>query len=149
MAKRVKKTSTDSKKQTAAAKRTVKKATPVKKAPVKKSATKKQTKTTLGSVAKKATPKKTIKKAPPKAPPKASAKVTKKTTLAKATKAKVPVKKKRKVKNTRVHVRLSENATKDKFMGMWERIKSGELKWDYYAIDGNVGYHHYLVLKKK
>ena len=145
MAKRVKKISTDSKKQTAAAKRTVKKATPVKKAPVKKSVTKKQTKTTLGAVAKKAKPKKTIKKAPPKT----SAKVTKKTTLAKVVEVKVPVKKKRKARNPRVHVRMSENASKDKFMGMWERIKSGELKWDYYAIDGNVGYHHYLVLKKK
>jgi hypothetical protein len=147
MAKRVTKIGTESKKQSAAAKRTVKKGTPVKKAPVKKSATKKQTKTTLGAVAKKAKPKKTIKKVPPKASAK---KVTKKTTLAEAAKAKIPVvKKKRRAKNPRVHVRISENATKDKFSAMWERVKDGELKWAYYAIDGNVGYHHYLVLKKK
>ena len=114
------------------------------KSPVKKTGVKKQTTTKVG--AKKKVVKSTIKKAPTKG------KVpTTKTTLAKqaaVVAAKAEPKKKRKTKNAREHVTISENATKDKFSAMWERVKSGELKWSYYAIDGNVGYHHYLVLKK-
>jgi len=52
------------------------------------------------------------------------------------------------VKNkTYEYVRVSENAKKARFVEMGERVQNGELKWSYYAIDGNVGYHYYRKLK--
>jgi len=30
-----------------------------------------------------------------------------------------------------------------------ERVKNGELKYAFYATDGDKGYHHYLVIKKQ
>jgi len=30
---------------------------------------------------------------------------------------------------------------------MGERIQKGEIKWSFYSIDGNIGYHNYLKLK--
>jgi hypothetical protein len=29
-----------------------------------------------------------------------------------------------------------------------EKVKNGELKWSYYALDGETGYQYYQVLKK-
>jgi hypothetical protein len=71
------------------------------------------------------------------------------TTFAEAAKAKEPIKKTKASKKALNHVRISETASKDEFSIMWDKVKNGELKWGYYAIDGNVGYHYYLVLKKK
>jgi len=52
------------------------------------------------------------------------------------------------VKNkTYEYVRVSENAKNARFAEMGERVQKGELKWSYYAIDGNVGYHYYRKLK--
>ena len=36
---------------------------------------------------------------------------------------------------------------KDNFKAIGDRIQKGELKWAYYAIDGDKGYHYYMVLK--
>lgn len=45
------------------------------------------------------------------------------------------------------YVRISENSQASKFKEMGEKVQKGELKWSFYAIDGNVGYHYYVKLK--
>jgi hypothetical protein len=128
MAKRVIKKKTSSK-QTAAARRTKKTATKVKKTPTKKKTAKTATKTAVKK-------KRTVVKG--KNP-------TKVTTMAQA--ASKP-KTKRQKKEEDKYIRVSENANIKRFAEMGERVQRGEVKWSHYAIDGNVGYHHYRVLKK-
>lgn len=65
---------------------------------------------------------------------------TKKTTTPKTTRKCTP-------QLERKFVRLSENASKESREKISERVKNGELKWAYYAVDGNTRYHYYLVLK--
>lgn len=45
------------------------------------------------------------------------------------------------------YVRVSEKAGQEKFKEMGERILNKELVWGYFAIDGNVSYHYYRILK--
>ena len=40
----------------------------------------------------------------------------------------------------------STNPT-SKFLEVGEKIKNGEVKWIYYATEGEVGYHYYEKLK--
>ena len=49
--------------------------------------------------------------------------------------------------NPNDYIRVSENANPAKFNDMGQRVQKGLVKWSYYAIDGNVGYHYYLKLK--
>ena len=49
--------------------------------------------------------------------------------------------------NPNDYVRLSENANPAKFNEMGQKVQKGLVKWSYYTIDGNVGYHYYLKLK--
>jgi len=44
-------------------------------------------------------------------------------------------------------IRVSITASIDEFKAMSDRIKSGELKWCYFAIDGEKSYHYYLIIK--
>lgn len=46
-------------------------------------------------------------------------------------------------------VRLAMDAPQEEFKLIGDRVQAGELKWHHYAVDGNKGYHHYLVLQKK
>ena len=84
-----------------------------------------------------------VKKAPTKKTSKPKAKTTtkKKTTTNKKTTKRTPKSK------SPYYVRISENSQASKFKEMGERIQSGEIKWSFYGIDGNVGYHYYLKLK--
>lgn len=47
------------------------------------------------------------------------------------------------------YVRLSLEAKADEKLPFLEKVKSGELKYAFYAIDGDKGYHYYLVTKKQ
>jgi len=47
------------------------------------------------------------------------------------------------------YVRLSLEAKADEKFPFLEKVKSGELKYAFYAIDGDKGYHYYLVTKKQ
>lgn len=134
MAKRVikKKTAKETKQDAAARRTKKKKSTAVKKAPTKKTAIK-------SSTAVKKTAIKTKRKV------KSGKNPTKKTTLAQAVKK--PVSKKKKKEEDK-YIRVSENANIKRFVELGEKVQSGEVKWSHYAIDGNVAYHHYLVLKK-
>jgi len=84
-----------------------------------------------------------VKKAPTKKTSKPKAKTTtkKKTVTSKKTTKRTP-----KTKSPD-YVRISENSQASKFKEMGERIQRGEIKWSFYGIDGNVGYHYYLKLK--
>jgi hypothetical protein len=84
-----------------------------------------------------------VKKAPTKKTSKPKAKTTtnKKTETNKKTTKRIP-----KTKSPD-YVRISENSQASKFKEMGERIQRGEIKWSFYGIDGNVGYHYYLKLK--
>jgi hypothetical protein len=50
-------------------------------------------------------------------------------------------------RSAREYIRVSEKSKKSKFNEMGERVQRGEVRWSYYAIDGNIGYHHYLIIK--
>ena len=45
-------------------------------------------------------------------------------------------------KNTDI-IKVSENSRLSRFIEIGEKVKSGELKWLYYAVDGKIGYHFY------
>ena len=79
-------------------------------------------------------------------------KKTKKSSSSKIKKSFTKTRPKKKVgkslkKNNREYVKVSENSKSSKFVEMGEKVQKGEVKWSYYAIDGNVGYHYYLKLK--
>lgn len=157
MAKRVIKKSADTIKKDAAASRTKKtKSTATKKAPSKKTAPL----VTNGNVK---TPKKAktpVKKVVSKKPLATNGKkVTVKMSLADAVKKKTVMldkfkkagekaAKKKQQKEDDKYIRISANGQQAKFCLLGERVQRGEVKWSHYAIDNNVGYHHYLVLKK-
>jgi len=46
------------------------------------------------------------------------------------------------------YIRIASDAPQDEFRLIGERVQRGELKWGYFASDGNKNYHHYLVVKK-
>lgn len=45
------------------------------------------------------------------------------------------------------YIRIPTDADIEKFKEMSQRIQNGSIQWAYYAIDGDKGYHYYLVLK--
>ncbi len=127
-------------KQTAATRRTKKKPTPVKTVPVKKTAAEKPKTATekpktakSGNPIKVKTPKKVVK--------------TEVTSQNSAISGNEKPKKTRVVRNKASEfVRLAANAKREDFRAMGERIRCGEIQWAYYAVDGNIGYHYYLIL---
>jgi hypothetical protein len=74
-------------------------------------------------------------------------KVTIKPTTKKTTTTKKTNKTKKSIGIKYEYVRVSENSKSSKFFDMGEKVKKGELRWAYYAIDGNIGYHYYKKLK--
>jgi hypothetical protein len=46
------------------------------------------------------------------------------------------------------YIRLALDAKQDERLEVSTKIKNGEVKWAFYATDGDKGYHHYLVTKK-
>jgi hypothetical protein len=42
-------------------------------------------------------------------------------------------------------VKVSQNSKK--FTEIGKRVQKGEIKFAFYGIDGNIGYHYYKVLK--
>jgi hypothetical protein len=50
---------------------------------------------------------------------------------------------KRKVKKNSNILKVSENSRLSRFIDIGEKVKNGELKWLYYAVDGKIGYHFY------
>jgi hypothetical protein len=162
MAKRVTKPTTSAK-QTAATRRTKKTTTPTKKAPAKTPVKKTATPTPLVTNGKKTTTK--TAKTPTKTATTKKRTVrsgknpTVKTTLAAAARAKKVNEKpitgaQAAVKDPtprkgpkRYFYVLPETASSDEFTVMGDRIKNGEAMWSHYAIEGDVGYHHYEKLK--
>jgi hypothetical protein len=51
--------------------------------------------------------------------------------------------------DNRKYVRISENESREKFQEIGERVYRKELKWVYYCLENNVGFHYYLILKKE
>ncbi len=47
------------------------------------------------------------------------------------------------------YLKVSENSRINKFIEIGKRVQNGELRWMYYSIDGNIGYHFYKKLKKR
>jgi len=47
------------------------------------------------------------------------------------------------------YLKVSENSRRKKFIEISQRIYKGELRWMYYSIDGNIGYHFYKKFKKR
>ncbi len=39
------------------------------------------------------------------------------------------------------------NGNQEQFKSLGDQQQRGEVKWMYYAIDGDKGYHHYLLTK--
>ena len=143
MAKRTTKTETSAK-QTAATRRTKKEATPVKKAPVKKTATEKPK--TATEKPKTATSGNAIKTKTPKKVVKTEVKTPIRQHLATSDNEKT--KKTRAVRNKPSEfVRLAANAKREDFAEMGERVRRGEVQWAYYAVDGDICYHYYKILK--
>lgn len=54
-------------------------------------------------------------------------------------------KEEKKVKEKK-YLKLNSNANKSEFQEVGQRVQKGELKWVFYAIDGDIGYHHYEIL---
>lgn len=54
--------------------------------------------------------------------------------------------KSKKPKTEDKYVRLATDASQEEFRAIGERVQAGEVKWAYYAGDGNKGHHYYLVL---
>jgi hypothetical protein len=46
------------------------------------------------------------------------------------------------------YVRISLEAKQDEKVDIINKVKNGELKWAFYATEGDKGYHHYLVINK-
>lgn len=45
------------------------------------------------------------------------------------------------------YVRLAEDAKQEKFNEMGRKVAEGLVEWSFYGIDGDKGYHYYLVLE--
>jgi hypothetical protein len=128
MAKRTSKTN-KSTKQKAATRRTKKEATPIKKAPVKKTATEKPKTAISGNETANKTAKSEVK-------------------LTETAISGNETPKIRSLKNKpNEYVRLPSNAKREDFTAMGERVRLGEVQWAYYALDGDIGYHYYRILK--
>tara|TARA_Y100000589_G_scaffold95011_1_gene89728 strand:+ start:54 stop:389 length:336 start_codon:yes stop_codon:yes gene_type:complete len=102
--------------------------------------TKKSTTTNSGARTKKPTTRKTT-----------TRKTTTRKTTTKKTTTKKPTTSNNKSTSVKInpnnYVRISENSNPAKFNEMGQKVQKGLVKWAYYAIDGNVGYHYYLKLK--
>lgn len=46
------------------------------------------------------------------------------------------------------YVRISLDAKQDERADIINKVKNGEIKWAFYATDGDKGYHYYLVTNK-
>jgi hypothetical protein len=55
---------------------------------------------------------------------------------------------KRKSADDDKYVRIAMNADPEKKKEFGEKVQRGELKFAYYAIDNEMGYHYYIVIKK-
>lgn len=51
-------------------------------------------------------------------------------------------------KNNLKFERISLDADIEERKKISDRVVKGELKWQFFAIDGNKSYHYYLVVKK-
>ena len=45
------------------------------------------------------------------------------------------------------YVKMATNAKSDEAKLIGDQVQRGELKWAYYASDGNIGYIYYLIIK--
>jgi hypothetical protein len=43
--------------------------------------------------------------------------------------------------------KIAEDSPSQEFKTIGERVQKGELRWLYYAIEGNKGYHFYTIIK--
>jgi len=84
-------------------------------------------------------PKKTIKKKPQKT-------VAKDKVVAKPTSTRVkPLRNK---KSLLKFIKVKAEGNHDKFVEMGKKVQKREVVWSYYAMEGNIGYHYYLILKQ-
>jgi len=44
-------------------------------------------------------------------------------------------------------VKLKASSTKEEFSTILQKVQKGELKWSFYATEGDTGYQYYEVLK--
>lgn len=45
------------------------------------------------------------------------------------------------------YIRIASDAPKEKFQEMGKKVMDGLIEWSFFAIDGDKGYHYYLVLE--
>lgn len=53
-----------------------------------------------------------------------------------------------KVTQVKKYVKLKAGSSKEEYSEIGKKIKEGEIKWAYYALDNGVAYHYYEVLNK-
>lgn len=46
------------------------------------------------------------------------------------------------------YVKLKAGSSKEEYSEIGKKIKEGEIKWAYYALDNDIAYHYYVVLNK-
>ena len=46
------------------------------------------------------------------------------------------------------YIKISTNSKHSKFVEIGKRVQAGEVQWARYVVEGNIGYHYYLILKK-
>jgi hypothetical protein len=52
-------------------------------------------------------------------------------------------------KQERQFVKIKADVNKEDLSIIIKRVNAGEIKWAYYAIEGEVGYQYYVILTKK
>ena len=46
------------------------------------------------------------------------------------------------------YIKISADAKSEEFKALGERVQKGEIKWSYYVMEGEKGFHYYIILKK-
>ena len=48
---------------------------------------------------------------------------------------------------TKKYIKLKTSSTREEYSEIGKKIKEGEIKWAYYTLDNDIGYHYYEVKK--
>ena len=46
------------------------------------------------------------------------------------------------------YVKISSDAKAEEFKSIGEQVQKGEVKWAYYTIENDKGFHYYIIIKK-
>ena len=88
--------------------------------------------------------KKTVAKKPAAKKPAAKKPAAKKTVAKKLNNAPKKISLKRRLYE---YEKIAGNGNNNLFNSMGQRVQRGEMKWAYFAVEDNIGYHFYIKLK--